>query len=137
MDVSHWSPAPPTQHPSNGVYFYAGQGEYCGYYRWSYAQYVQYANDYVYFSENHDYYWGYSRYAATVRDGIFVVANQSVQSRFVVQGADGVSFGGEMNTGVQSYPINYTWNYNDGSYVSYGWQNGVQVYGYGSGITTP
>lgn len=121
----------------DNVYLYVQTVDLCGLKSGS-AQYQQHAADYVYFSDSHDYYWGNQQSSSNVANGIMVRAEQSVQTRFVVESADGRSYGGDMNIPNFYYsPWDYTWESSNPYGTSSGRNTGYSLSGRSGGMTQP
>ncbi len=122
----------------NRVYFYAYTYEYNGGYNYSYASIDQHASDYVYFSEGHNYYWGDYSNSSEVKEGSFILAEQSVQARLVVQSNDGSSYGGSAEISqLERNDWDNSMDYSYGDYQRTGYNRGFQVYGNSSGMSQP
>lgn len=122
----------------DNTYFYSYDYNYCGYWQGSVAYFNQYAYDYIQFSEYHDYYWGHYSWSGVYKAGTRVSAKNSVQTHFVVEGANGQSYGGKLEIAqLTTSPYNDTWDYWWSDYHSTGYSKGTYIYGSGSGMTQP
>ena len=120
----------------DGVNLYVQTGNYCGQ-LFTHVDVSQYAADSVYYSTYHDYYWGDYSDVNAVKYGSVIRAKESVETRIVATGSNGVSLGGTARVALTQTPHEDSGSDSDSRSSSSWWYKYVWTSGYSYGVTQP